>query len=608
MERGGAVTELKEQTRARRKAARPMTMVMLVVFFLATAAAQQGILDYRFPGEAPMSGGTASDTSLSAMPSFATALLLGGLRGPLVMTLWISSETQKQRNDLEDIDTKIEWIRLLQPEFDAVHLFQIWNKAYNISVKMTSLANKYSTVIDAIDYGQKVDRERPDDSNILAALAQVYSDKLGASQENAYYRQRVRRETQTLFYLRFPASLVDQFRAAAPQLGWNREEAPLGLDQKTNTYTVLLEKPLAGRLVRELGQDATIQAQTPEEAASINRSWRRMRLPPMLDADGNILPNLLAERFPRPAGVAEDQPWYDGSQLQMLKSYQPFPFGISTFALAYNDYKRAQLLLAVWKERMLQSNDMAIDSRPGIMLKLWAQDDWQRGRRAEIKSLGGASGTIAEPLDLEVPDGQIPLSMKILNPEAYDLAIYSYGSAARVFADARTEFNRHIHNDPTNAYNYFSHVDDTIAMEHLMLADRDYLEAIGATAERRQQLMKSALERYTVAQEGFALVLLKYFMEDRVAQKVFPIDPATRKPRSRLTIEQAPPATWVPTAIAAVQETQRIYTDPDTGQLIAGDMNQDERHEYLDYLQHCEERIDLLKAALTPQTAPSNGR
>ena len=75
------------------------------------------------------------------------------------MSLWISSETQKQQNNLEDIDTKIEWIRFLQPEFDAVHLFQIWNKAYNISVKMTSLANKYSTIIDAIDYGQRVDQD-----------------------------------------------------------------------------------------------------------------------------------------------------------------------------------------------------------------------------------------------------------------------------------------------------------------------------------------------------------------------------------------------------------------------------------------------------------------
>ena len=39
------------------------------------------------------------------MNSFALALLLGGLRGPLVMFLWTSSETQKTERNLEDFDT-----------------------------------------------------------------------------------------------------------------------------------------------------------------------------------------------------------------------------------------------------------------------------------------------------------------------------------------------------------------------------------------------------------------------------------------------------------------------------------------------------------------------
>ena len=50
------------------------------------------------------------------------------------MILWTSSESQKNEKDLEGFDTKVEWIRLLQPEFDTVHVFQVWNKAYNISV------------------------------------------------------------------------------------------------------------------------------------------------------------------------------------------------------------------------------------------------------------------------------------------------------------------------------------------------------------------------------------------------------------------------------------------------------------------------------------------
>src|SRR5690242_11090565 len=96
-------------------------------------------------------GDAAAGNSLANMNSFALALLLGGLRGPLVMILWTSSESQKNEKDIEGFDTKVEWIRLLQPEFDTVHIFQVWNKAYNISVQMASLANKYATILDAID-------------------------------------------------------------------------------------------------------------------------------------------------------------------------------------------------------------------------------------------------------------------------------------------------------------------------------------------------------------------------------------------------------------------------------------------------------------------------
>ena len=72
----------------------------------------------------------------------------------------VEARSQKIDRDLEDFDTKIEWIRLLQPEFDTVHIFQIWNKAYNISVLMASPANKYTTILDAVDYARSVDQEQ----------------------------------------------------------------------------------------------------------------------------------------------------------------------------------------------------------------------------------------------------------------------------------------------------------------------------------------------------------------------------------------------------------------------------------------------------------------
>ena len=137
--------------------------------------------------------------ALGGMNSYALALMLGGLRGPLVMVLWSKVENHKIDRDIKDLDTMIEWIRLLQPEFDTVHIFQIWNKAYNISVMMASTAAKYQTILDAVDYGRRVDQDRPGDLNINDSLARVFAEKLGGKNvtERVFYRKQFREDSMT---------------------------------------------------------------------------------------------------------------------------------------------------------------------------------------------------------------------------------------------------------------------------------------------------------------------------------------------------------------------------------------------------------------------------
>ncbi len=283
--------------------------VIVVVFMVLALAASSYMRDWAIDDhEAVRSNGrlprpaASTESPLSSMPSFATALLLGGLRGPLVMILWTSSETQKQQHDLQDFDTKVEWIRLLQPEFDTVHLFQIWNKAYNVSVQMSSLRNKYTTILDAIDYGQKVERERPDDLNIITAIAAIYGDKLGTSAEHVYYRSRIRRESQTLTRVTFPATRAGDFRWLAVKAGWIEDQSPISADEKTQTDSVVLEPVFAKQLVKEfVGPGIRFVAETRRESQRSDPSWRRVRLDPMLDENGYILPDLLIPRYPRRA-------------------------------------------------------------------------------------------------------------------------------------------------------------------------------------------------------------------------------------------------------------------------------------------------------------------
>lgn len=328
----------------RNRGGRVFVAVLLIVSLFATAWTRDLVIaDHdaiRSRGRL-VAASAANESSLSSMPSFATALLLGGLRGPLVMILWTSSENQKQQHDLQDFDTKVEWIRLLQPEFDTVHLFQIWNKAYNISVQMASLRNKYVTILDAIDYGQKVEKERPDDLNIITAVAMLYGDKLGTSQEHVYYRARIRRETQTLIRITFPTARVDEFKSLAGKFGWSEKDSPLESDPRNQTEQVVIEPMIARQLQPVFtGSGVDYSPETRRESQQNDPSWRRVRLDPLLDENGRILPALLVPRYPRPADLDASAPWYDGSQLQFLKQYEPFPYGLSTLALAYNDYKR----------------------------------------------------------------------------------------------------------------------------------------------------------------------------------------------------------------------------------------------------------------------------
>ena len=210
-------------------------VVVMILSLLASAGARYWAGEKR-DAAIPRSGADASTSSLSGMNSFALGLLLGGLRGPLVMILWTESESQKSDKNLEGVDTQIEWIRLLQPEFDTVHIFQIWNKAYNISVQMANRANKYDVILSALDYAHNVDKSKPDDINIIAAIGQLYFDKYGNSQEKVYYRKRVRQET-------LPRA---QAKAHSLASGWRRVALDPVLDQSFDILPALT-KPVDGR-------------------------------------------------------------------------------------------------------------------------------------------------------------------------------------------------------------------------------------------------------------------------------------------------------------------------------------------------------------------------
>ena len=442
-----------------RRSRTPIVIVLIVALVLG-AVTRDWARAIRNRSSGNMPGGEAVTSSLANMNSFALALLLGGLRGPLVMILWTSSESQKNEKNLEDFDTKVEWIRLLQPEFDTVHIFQVWNKAYNISVQMASLANKYATILDAIDYAARVEAARPNNINMIYAIGGIYFDKLGISAEKAYYSRRVREES--------------------------------------------------------------LPHQTRSRAAKDQPGWRRVELDPVLDKNGMILPELLAPKYQRPANVAEGKEWNNGAELQYLEQFQPFPNGVSTFGLAYNYFKRAEVLQSTLGQKHAQLSDLVVDSRPALALKQWSESELERGRQLELRIFGR---TIPEERpDLELLTADIAVDAPISAERRADLAaaIESYDRSAKLGPEAIKEYNRHLAGYGTNMSNYQSHMAEVHVTAAVAVGDRDYLRAMMATGEARKQALASAAENYRKAANLIYPLMFQYYIDDELAQQAFP--------------------------------------------------------------------------------------
>jgi hypothetical protein len=360
-------------------------------------------------------------------------------------------------------------------------MFQIWNKAYNISVQMASLPNRYATILDALDYAAEVDKSRPENVNIQNAIAQVYSNKLGTPHsEKAYYRP------------------------------WVREQSFVPKDWTPGDRR---EQP----------------------------AWQRRRLEPKIDLQGNLLPHLLQPKpgRKRPADLPAGEDWNTGAEMQYLEKYQPFPYGISTFALAYNYSKRAQVIMRVDKQSPLQVSDAVIDSRPAVELKVWGEDEWERGRAAEITAYG--MRVPAERLDMEMPTANAPADAKaVTDRESARLAVYSYDMAKRLSDDALVEYAEHMAN-PTyfhHANTYRSHVDTVKAMGVIASADSAYLKAalLAADDPNREKLLADAARLYQDAIGAYQLVILKYYTTDEFAAATYGDD------TNRTNIESKPRA------------------------------------------------------------------
>jgi hypothetical protein len=501
--------------------ARIATVIVMIVSLIGAGFTREWASAVR--GE-PIVAASASGSSLSGMNSYALALLLGGLRGPLVMFLWSSSETQKTENNLEDFDSKVEWIRLLQPEFDTVLLFQIWNKAYNISVKMTSLPNKYATILDALDFAKRSDREKPNDINLISAIGGIYFDKFGNSAEKSYYRKRVRAET-------LPHATDRDLRNRDPGV-------------------------------------------------------RRTELDPILDARGNILRSLVVPRGKTLTDPNDPTAVYDGSELQFLPQFEPYPYGVSPWALAFNYERRAQLLEQVGGQRHAQLSDLVIDSRPALAMRGWADEEREFALRNELDVAGKPPAASADRVDFETDSLALRLNITPENRKLIDEAIFEFGRSSDLYARADKEFAQHILRFKQSETTYESHRAGAQVMIQLSAGDRDYLKSLIAPPDQKAALIASATNEYTRAIALSRVYLLKFSVWDQVAEEIYP------KGVTRQNVNEQTPNLAQIADRSIVEMQKRVGVDG---------FNEDSG----EFLKYMDRSIARIKQMHTPTTAPT---
>jgi hypothetical protein len=252
-----------------------------------------------------------------------------------------------------------------------------------------------------------------------------------------------------------------------------------------------------------------------------------------------ILPHLLAPKpnRRRPADLPPGSAWNTGAELQYLEPYQPFPYGISTFALGYNYARRAQVLQSVGKQSPLQVSDAVIDSRPAVELAGWAADEWERGRVFEMQAFGVRPP--AERLQMEAPTAAAPPdATKLVDPASVAPAVYSYQMTERLGNDAKALYFAHLTNPAffDRTTNYRSHIDTMEAMSVIASADADYLRAtvLAANDPAREKLLAESARKYQEAIGAYQRIILKWYVNDEIVAAAYGPD------LNRANIEQQP--------------------------------------------------------------------
>jgi hypothetical protein len=372
----------------------------------------------------------------------------------------------------------------------------------------------------------------------------------------------------------FARDRVDEFRKAVRGAGL--DESRIRIDRSGDPAIATIDKLGGDRVLATFtGPEVTVTAVPRQTLRAANRTGRRFEMDTLVDIKGDLLPEFTTP----PAGVtAADPRGNDGSELQYLEQFQPYPYGVSPLALGYNYYKRAQALSRYGRQKHIQLSEMVVDNQPGLTLRVWSDEEWDRGRRQEQRAFGNVGG---EQRPRELRTSKLALDAKPADRGALDEAIFSYDRASKTSAAAIPEFTSHIERYPSGLQNFGSHMQTAHAVQHLTAGDAAYLRAvIAASPDARKPLLETAKAEYREALRRYYILILAYYVIEPDMKAVG----YTRAALPDMKLEQLEDL--------MTKFNQRVET---TYKGLAGAPNGEDISEYRENIQRIKDRLALIK-------------
>jgi hypothetical protein len=273
----------------------------------------------------------------------------------------------------------------------------------------------------------------------------------------------------------------------------------------------------------------------------------------------------------------------------------PMPYGVSPFARAYDYAKRAQV---VWRDTGVQPKQVSeavIDSRPGLELKAWAEEELMLARRQELTAYHVP--VPVERFASELPTAGVRPDQAVAQPFAVPAALYGYAQCAKLTQAALDDYNLHM-NDARFAgrrLTYQSHLDHLDGLSKLAAGDRDYLTAVTLPGADRQALFSQARASYLAAWDRFQRIIVLYYIDEELLKRIYPAG------RDALLNLSDPAERW--------KQVEAIDAQLATPAYRGGDAYREDRDEYLAYSRRIVARLgvlDGLGAATSRPTATAN--